>query len=146
MFAAELPSLIVTCEIGPLRSLVMCVLNTAPLPVLNVMNRRGSLMKFTPVLKSCPSPPNRDTCHEKSSRNWYFFCAVVCGVLPFAPIVRPFGKLSFGAELRDAMLLKKSAYWKISSFSFEPPSTQLWLALIELNLFVLSPQLSNVLF
>jgi hypothetical protein len=36
-------------------------------------------------------------CHEKSSRNWYFFCAVVCGVFWLAPMVTPLGKLSFGA-------------------------------------------------
>ena len=34
----------------------------------------------------------------------------------------------------------------MNSFSFDPPITQLWFRLIELNLFVLSPQLSNVLF
>ena len=30
---------------------------TTPLPVLNVMNSRGSWMKFTPALKSWPRPP-----------------------------------------------------------------------------------------
>ncbi len=39
----------------------------------------------------------------------------------------------------------KSANWKMNSFSFDPPITQLWLRLIELYLLVLSPQLSNVL-
>ena len=102
-------------------------------------------MKFAPTLKSWPIPPWPVTCHEKSSRNWYFFCSVVCGVLPFAPMVRPIGKLSFGAELRAAMLLRKSAYWKMNSFRRAPLTTQLWFRLIELNLFVLSPQLSNVL-
>src|SRR5512140_28538 len=102
-------------------------------------------MKFTPTLKSWPRPPPPLLCHEKSSRNWYFVCSVVCGVLPLAPIVRPFGKLSLGAEERDAMLFAKLAYWKMNSFSFDPPSTQLWFRLIELYLFVLSPQLSNVL-
>ena len=29
--------------------------------------------------------------------------------------------------------LAKSAYWKMNSFSFDPPSTQLWFTLIELN-------------
>ena len=43
------------------------------------------------------------------------------------------------------MWLLKSANWKMNSFSFDPPSTQLWFRLIELNLFVLSPQLSTVL-
>ena len=70
-------------------------------------------------------PPIPVTCHEKSSRNWNLFCSVVCGVLPLAPMVTPIGKLSFGAELRDAMLLRKSAYWKMNSFSFVPPTTQL---------------------
>src|SRR5262245_64216004 len=109
------------------------------------MNRCGSLMKFTPALKSWPMPPLPVTCQEKSSRNWYFFCSVVCGVLPLAPIVTPFGKVWFGSLLRDAMLLRKSAYWKMNSFSRPPAITVLWLRLIELNLFVLSPQLSNVL-
>src|SRR5689334_13759663 len=103
------------------------------------MNSRGSLMKFAPALKSWPRPPKRETCHEKSSRIWYFRCCVVCGVLPLAPIDTPLGKVWFGAELRDAMLFEKSAYWKMISFSFDPPSTQLWLALIELNLLLLSP-------
>ena len=31
----------------------------------------------------------------------------------------------------------------MNSFSFDPPSTQLWFTLIELNVFVLSPQLSG---
>ena len=48
-------------------------------------------------------------------------------------------------EERDAMVLPKSAYWKMNSFSFDPAITQLWFRLIELYLFVLSPQLSNVL-
>src|SRR5215218_8533512 len=102
-------------------------------------------MKFTPTLKSWPRRPPPLLCHEKSSRNWNLVCSVVCGVLPLAPIVRPFGKLSFGADERDAMLLAKSAYWKMNSFSLEPPSTQLWFRLIELYLLVLSPQFSNVL-
>ena len=42
-------------------------------------------------------------------------------------------------------MLPKSAYWKMNSFSFDPPITQLWFRLIELYLFVLSPQLSKVL-
>src|SRR3954447_21531715 len=125
MFADASPSLTVTSEIGPLTSLVMWVLNTAPLPVLKVMNRRGSLMKFTPVLKSWPRPPPPLLCHEKSSRNWYLVCSVVCGVLTLAPIDRPFGKVSFGAFERDRIWLPKLAYWKMNSFSFDPPSTQL---------------------
>ena len=84
-------------------------------------------------------------CHEKSSRNWNLRCSVVCGVLALAPIVRPFGKLSFGFELRDVMVLPKSANWKMNSFSFDQPITQLWFRLIELYLFALSPQLSKVL-
>src|SRR5262249_27287974 len=125
MFAEASPSLTVTSEIGPLMSLVMWVLNTAPLPVLKVMNRRGSLMKFTPTLKSWPRPPQPLRCQEKSSRNWYFVCSVVCGVLTLAPIVTPFGNDSFGAELRDRIWLPKLAYWKMNSFSFDPDITQL---------------------
>src|SRR5437867_3947620 len=102
-------------------------------------------MKFAPTLKSWPRPPWPVMCQEKSSRNWYFFCSVVCGVLPLAPMLTLFGKLSAGAELREAMLLLKSAYWKMNSFSFEPPMTQLWFRLIELSVLTLSPQLSNVL-
>src|SRR3954454_15360357 len=145
MFADASPSLTVTSEIGPLTSLVMWVLNTAPLPVLKVMNRRGSLMKFTPVLKSWPRPPPPLLCHEKSSRNWYLVCSVVWGVLALAPMVKPFGNNSFAADDRDAMLLAKFAYWKMNSFSFDPPSPQLWFRLIELYLFVLSPQFSKLL-
>ena len=52
MFACESPSLTVTEEMGPARSFVRWVLKMAPLPVLNVMNRCGSLMKLTPTLKS----------------------------------------------------------------------------------------------
>ena len=53
----------------------------------------------------------------------------------------PFGKVSCGAPVRDATWLAKSAYWNTISFSFDPPSTQLWFRLIELNVFALSPQL-----
>jgi hypothetical protein len=60
-------------------------------------------------------------------------------------VVTRFGKVSFGAELRDAMVFWKSAYWKMNSFSFEPPTTQLWFRLIEFSAFALSPQLSYVL-
>src|SRR6185295_7718696 len=145
MFADESPSLTVTVEIGPFKSLVRWVLKVAPLPVLKVMNSRGSLMKLTPTLKSWPRPPMPVWCHEKSSRNWYFFCSVVCGVLPLAPMVTPFGNVSFGADDREVMLLAKSATWKMNSFSFDPPITQLWLTLNEFSLLVLSPQLSSVL-
>src|SRR5262249_29247910 len=93
-------------------------------------------------------PPQPVRCQEKSSRNWYFFCSVVCGVLPLAPVVTLFENVSLvqltASVQREAMLLRKSAYWKMNSFSFAPPSTQLWFTLIELNLFSLSPQLSNV--
>src|SRR5215831_17610250 len=102
-------------------------------------------MKFTPVLKSWPRPPMPVLCHEKSSRNWNLCCSVVCGVLPLAPMLTPFGNDSAGAELRDAMLFANVANWKMNSFSFDPASTQLWFRLIEFSLFVLSPQLSNVL-
>ena len=86
-----------------------------------------------------------EACHEKSSRIWYFFCSVVCGVLPLAPVTTPFGKLSFGADERDRIVLPKSAYWKMNSFSFDPPITQLWFTLKEFSVFALSPQLSYVL-
>ena len=55
----------------------------------------------------------------------------------FWPIVTPFGNVSVGSPLLAPMALAKSAYWKMNSFSFEPPSTQLWLTLIELNSFSL---------
>ena len=106
------------------------------------MNRRGSLMKLTPALKSWPMPPMPVTCHEKSSRNCHFFCSVVCGVFglwPDGDAVRE--QLVRVAGCRAVMLLAKSAYWKMNSFSFVPPITQLWLTLIELNSFLLSPQL-----
>ena len=81
--------------------------------------------------------------HEKSSRNCHFFCCVVCGVLMFCPIVTPLGKVMFGSRLFAVIALAKSAYWKMNSFSFAPPSTQLWLQLIELNVLPLTPQLSG---
>ena len=52
----------------------------------------------------------------------------------------PFGKIWYGSVLAAPMWLRKSAYWKMNSFSFAPPSTQLWFRLIELNVFALSPQ------
>jgi hypothetical protein len=92
MFAAESPSFSCTFETGPFTSLVRCVYWMTPLPVLKVMKRRGSLMKLPPALRSWPRPPLPATCHEKSSRNWYFFWAVDCGVLMFWPTVTPLGK------------------------------------------------------
>src|SRR4051812_16232961 len=145
MFADALPSLTVTRLSGPLMSLVVWVLNVAPLPELKVMNRCGSLMKLTPTLKSWPMPPAPLLCHEKSSRNWNLRCCVVCGALTLAPIDTPLGKLWFGADVRAAIVLPKSANWKMNSLSFDPLITQLWLKLIELYLLILSPQLSNVL-
>src|SRR4051812_6393799 len=144
MFAAESPSFSWTFDIGPFTSSVRWLYWMTPLPVLKVMNRRGSLMKFTPTLKSWPRPPMPATCHEKSSRNWYFFWAVLCGVLGFCPTVTPLGNDSNPLSLRAAMWLSKSAYWNTNSFSFAPPSDQLWFALNELNLLALSPQLSGV--
>jgi hypothetical protein len=52
----------------------------------------------------------------------------------------PVGKICCGSPLFAPMWLRKSAYWKMNSFSLDPPSTQLWFTLIELNLFSLSPQ------
>ena len=66
-----------------------------------------------------------DMCQEKSSRNCHFFCWVACGVLMFWPIDTLFGKVSVGSELLAPMALPKSAYWMMTSFSIEPPSTQL---------------------
>src|SRR5436190_1673841 len=146
MLAAESPSFSVTFEIGPLTSLFKWLYWMTPLPVLKVMNRRGSLMKFTPALKSCPRPPIPAACQEKSSRNWYFFCAVLCGLLMFCPVVTPLGNDSYAVSLRAEMWLSKSAYWNTNSFSFDPAREALWLTLIELNLFLLSPQLSGVAF
>jgi hypothetical protein len=65
MFAAESPSLSVTLEIGPPVLLSRWLYWMTPLPVLKVMNRRGSLMKLTPTLKSWPMPPPPVVCHEK---------------------------------------------------------------------------------
>src|SRR5215471_10825974 len=99
MFAAELPSLSVTPEMGPFTSSVRWLFCVTPLPVLNVMNRRGSLMKLPPALKSWPRPPMPAACHEKSSRNWYFLCCVDCGVLMFCPVVTPLGNDSYDVSL-----------------------------------------------
>ena len=75
------------------------------------------------------------TLQEKSSRNCHFVCSVVCGVFGLAPPVTPFGKISHGSVLLGGMSFPKSAYWKMNSFSVEPPSTQLWFTLIELKVF-----------
>ena len=56
------------------------------------------------------------------------------------PTATPFGNSWYGSVLLAVMSLVKSAYWKMNSFSLLPPSTELWLTLIELNLFLLSPQ------
>src|SRR5215203_865307 len=97
-------------------------------------------MKLAPTLKSWPRPPMPAMCHEKSLRNWYFFCCVACGVLTLWPMDTLFGTVCDGSRLFAVIALSKSAYWKMNSFSFAPPSTVLWFALIELNLLVLSPQ------
>src|SRR5262245_20314469 len=98
-------------------------------------------MKFTPALKSCQRPPIPAMCHEKSPRNCHLCCCVACGVFVFWPIVTRFGNVCCGSRLLAEIAFAKSAYWKMNSFSFAPPSTQLWLRLNELNLFVLVPQL-----
>src|SRR5688572_23667705 len=107
------------------------------------MNSFGWLMKFTPDLKSWPRPPMPDTLHEKSLRNCHFFCCVCCGVLVFCPMETPFGKVICGSRLFAVIALAKSAYWKMNSFSFDPPRTRLWFTLIELNVFPLAPQPLN---
>ena len=145
MLAAESPPLSVTFEIGPLTSLVRWLYWMTPLPVLNVMNRRGSLMKFTPALKSWPRPPFPAMCQEKSSRNWYFFCAVRLrrvGVLA--------GGDAVGERLVRRLAVRRDVVVEVRVLEDElvqlasPPATQLWFTLIELNLFLLSPQLSGV--
>ena len=66
------------------------------------------------------------TCHEKSSRNCHLCCCVTCGVLGFWPTITPLGKLLRRiAGCCAVIALAKSAYWKMNSFSCEPPSTQL---------------------
>ncbi len=77
------------------------------------------------------------TLHEKSSRNCHFVCSVACGVFGLAPIATVLGNSSYGSELLSPIPFAKFAYWKMNSFSRDPPSTQLWFALIELNVFVL---------
>src|SRR5436190_14998830 len=103
--------------------------------------RRGSLMKLAPTLRSWPRPPLPTTCQEKSSRNCHFFCCVCCGVFTFWPTVTRFGNDCCRSVLFAVIAFAKSAYWKMNSFSLAPPTTQLWFRLIELNLFVLVPQL-----
>src|SRR6185437_16600429 len=105
------------------------------------MKRCGSLTKFTPALKSWPRPPRPVVCHEKSSRNCHLRCCVCCGVFGFCPIVTPLGNCWNGSRLLAEISFEKSAYWKMNSFSRDPPSTQLWLTLIELKVFALTPQL-----
>ena len=48
--------------------------------------------------------------------------------------------MMYGSRLFALIAFAKSAYWKMNSFSFDPPSTQLWFTLIELNVFSLVPQ------
>ena len=52
VLASAEPPFRLTEESGPLTSLSRWVYEYPPVPVLNVRNRCGSLMKFTPVLKS----------------------------------------------------------------------------------------------
>jgi hypothetical protein len=53
----------------------------------------------------------------------------------------PLGNCWNGSRLFAVIAFEKSAYWKMNSFRRDPPRTQLWLALIELNVFALTPQL-----
>ena len=53
----------------------------------------------------------------------------------------PLGNVWSGSRLRAVMSLRKSAYWKMNSLSFVPPTTQLWFTFTELKSLVLSPQL-----
>src|ERR1700737_2600931 len=124
VLASAEPPFLLTEDSGPLMLLSRWVYEYPPVPVLKVRNRWGSLMKFTPALKSCPRPIPA-VCQEKSSRNCHFFCCVACGVLRFWPIVTLFGKDCAASRLFAVMALAKSAYWKMNSFSFAPPSTQL---------------------
>src|SRR6185503_4992606 len=146
MFADASPSFNCTTDNGPLTLLSRWVCWSTPLPELNVMNRRGSLMKFTPAFMSWPRPPQPALCHEKSSRNWNLCCSVVCGVLGLCPTETPFGNSWYGSVLAAPMWLRKSAYWKMNSFSLAPPSTQLWFRLIELKVFLLSPHAFGAVF
>src|SRR6266536_4850225 len=84
---------------GPLMSLVRCAYANPPVATLNVTNKRGSLMKFTPALKSWPRPPLPVTCQEKSSRNCHFSCSVRCGEFWFCPIATLFGNTCRGSTL-----------------------------------------------
>ena len=70
---------------------------------------------------------------EKSFWNCHFFCSVVCGVFGFCADADLFGKIMYGSWLFAPIGCAKSAYWKMNSFNFDPPSTQLWFTLIELK-------------
>src|SRR5687768_4807108 len=92
-------------------------------------------MKVTPVLKSWPIPPMPVTLQEKSSRNCHLVCSVFCGVFGLAPAETWFGNNSNGAVLLTGIEFLKFENWKMNSFSFDPPSTQLWFAFSELKEF-----------
>src|SRR5437762_2627904 len=112
VLASAEPPFLLTDDSGPLMLLSRCVYENPPVPVLKVRNRWGSLMKLTPALKSWPRPMPA-VCHEKSSRNWYFFCCVAWGVLRFWPTVTLFGNVCAGSRLFAVIAFEKSAYWKM---------------------------------
>ena len=140
MLTSAAPPLIETCVNGPVQ-VVRChrVGVFGDCPLLNVMNRCGSWMKLTPALKSWPRPPIPPMLQEKSLRNCHFFC---CGLLRCVGVLRRCSRRS-GRSVRiqavGADRVAKSAYWKMNSFNFDPPSTQLWFTLIELKEFSLVP-------
>src|SRR4030095_16728708 len=95
-------------------------------------------MKLAPTLNSW-----RPAFQVKSSRNWYLCCSVCCGVLTDWPTVTPFGKVSVGRFERSTIAFLKYENWNTNSLMRPPESTEFRFALIEWNVFLLSPQFSS---
>ena len=112
--------------------------NRGDWPEEKVTSSVGSLMNITPVLSSW-----RPVFQVKSSRNWYFFWSVSCGVLGFEPTSTPLGKRSVGRSELAPMWLWKYENWNRNSFSRPLLSTELRLAIAEWNVFLLEPQWSG---
>src|ERR1700704_5225179 len=100
------------------------------------MNRRGSCSQFTPALKLC-ARPRPAAVQLTSSRNCHFVCSVDWGAFGLAPEVTPFGNWRYGRLLLPGITFLNVATWKMNSFSFDRPITQLSFALIELKSLVL---------
>src|ERR1051325_3115511 len=139
MFACTAPPMTCTVCTGALRSLAPMV-KKPPRPDAVLMNRRGSCSQLPPAFKLCSSPPKPRDVQLTSSRSCHLVCSVVCGADPFAPPITPLGKISTGCVVLPGIALSNVETWKIRSFSFVPPKSQLSLKLSEWNVLLLVAQ------